>query len=340
MDWNAVTLLRTNINTLSLSIARNVKKTYPTRTTEFKKCTRDLAYILQATSTSIQANNTLAIDHIIKMFYLNGILRLHSTYAEIYAYDLMQKEIITLFEKHNITEHSVSIVKQCIELLKYALENGYAEYNSEWLSRRNYKVFDPTVPVPVDFQYRIETILENVPRQNCGHNNFDILKLQNSDLEIREFLVKHYFRNNKFNRFEAAILTSPLTYLCFSNLAADTYQPEYSLMSKEQSIAIHGGAILNECLSSGYDFSFIGCTEEPSSKISKRWIKMTQVRWNYNPSTEWPWPIYAFCIGRGIDYDPGAPREKEYTFQDGTTGLYELIRRPTSDVRKGNILYV
>ena len=66
MDWNAVTLLRTNINTLSLSIARNVKKTYPTRTTEFKKCTRDLAYILQATSTSIQANNTLAIDHIIK----------------------------------------------------------------------------------------------------------------------------------------------------------------------------------------------------------------------------------------------------------------------------------
>ena len=111
-------------------------------------------------------------------------------------------------------------------------------------------------------------------------------------------------------------------------------------MSKEQSIAIHGGAILNECLSSGYDFSFIGCTEEPSSKISKRWIKMTQVRWNYNPSTEWPWPIYAFCIGRGIDYDPGAPREKEYTFQDGTTGLYELIRRPTSDVRKGNILYV
>ena len=322
MDWNAVTLLRTNINTLSQLIAKNVKKTYPKRTKEFKKCTRDVAYILQAISTSIQANNTLAIDHIIKMFYLNGILRLNSTYAEIYAYDLMQKEIITLFEKHNITEHSVSIVKQCIELLKYALENGYTEYNSDWLSRRNCKVFDTTVDVPVDFQYRIETILENVPRQSSGHNNFDIVKLQNSDLEIREFLVKHYFRNNGLNRFEAAILTSPLTYLCFANSAADTHQSEYSLMSKEQSIAIHGGA------------------EEPSSKISKRWIKMTQARWNYNPSTHWPWPIYAFCIGRGIDYDPDAPSEKEYTFQDGTTGLYHLTYGPTSEVRKGNILYV
>ena len=340
MDWNAVTLLRTNINTLSQLIANDVQKTYPTRTTKFKKCTRDLAYILQAISTSIQANNTLAIDHIIKMFYLNGILRLNSTYAEIYAYDLMQKEIITLFEENNITEQSTSIVKHCIELLKYALENGYTEYNSDWLSRRNCKVFDTTVDVPVDFQYRIETILENVPRQSSGHNNFDIVKLQNSDLEIREFLVKHYFRNNGLNRFEAAILTSPLTYLCFANSAADTHQSEYSLMSKEKSIAIHGGAILNECLSKGYDFSFIGCTEDPSSKISTKWIKIAQARWNYTPSKECPWPLTAFCIGKGIDYDPNVPREKEYMFQDGTTGLYDLTYKPTSEVRKGNILYV
>ena len=67
---------------------------------------------------------------------------------------------------------------------------------------------------------------------------------------------------------------------------------------------------------------------------------MTQVRWNYNPSTVRPWPIYAFCIGRGIDYASYAPLEKEYTFQDGTTGLYDLTYGPTSEVRKGNILYV
>lgn len=340
MDWDAVTLIRTNIDKISKLITDEVRKTYPNRTNDFKKCTRDLSYILQAISTSIQANNTLAIDHIIKMFYLNGILRLSSIYAEIYAYDLLQTQIIALFEENNITEPSTSIVKNCIELLKNALENGHPEYNTEWLSRRNYKVFDSTVDVPVDFQYRIETILENVPRQSSGHNNFDIVKLQNNDLEIREFLVKHYFRNNTYNRFEAAVLTSPLTYLCFANSTADTHQSEFSLMSKEQSIAIHGGAILHECLSKGYDFSFIGCTEVPSKKIEKQWIKMAQKRWNYTPSTSWPWPIYAFCIGKGIDYDPDAPPDKEYTFQDGTTGLYHLTYHPTSDVRKGNILYV
>ena len=340
MDWDAITLIRTNVKKLAKSVTLEIQDLYPTRTTEFKKCTRDMSYVIQALSTSIQANNTLAIDHIIKMFYLNGILRLKSVNVEIHAYKILEEKIISMFNEKSISELSKSIVINCLTLLKDALENGYIEPNSEWGNRRNYKLYDPTFKVPVDFQYRIEAILENSPLQASGHNKFDMLKIQDGDLEIREFLVKNYFKNPKFGTFEAAIVTSPVIYLCLAN-SNDTLKEVEQIFPKDQAISVHGGAVLHECLSHGYDFSFIGCTvEDPSEKSKKQWIEMVENRWNYSPSEEWPWPLLAMCVGKGVDYDPAAPISKTYTFLDGSTGTYNLTFEPTSPNRKSNNLYV
>lgn len=339
MDWHAVTILRKNIKQLSKSTKNSVQEKFPDRTTEFKKCIRDMSYILQAISTCIQSNDTTAIDHVIKMFYLGGTLRLKYIHAELYAYDILKDKIYDLFDTNNISNESKDIVCNCIELLKYHIENGYDEPVTQWDNRRNYKVYDNNFVIPTSFQSKAETILQNCPLQNCGHNRFSILKLLPSDLEIKEFLFKNFFLNDNTNFHEAAIVTCPIIYLAMprpEDTALMLDKTSYQWESKLTAIGIHGGALLNETLNAGYDFSYIGCTTEKLKKgVTSQWIKICKNRWNFSTSSDNSWPVVAMCIGKGIR---DSESEKKYTCLNGETFSY-ISTANKIDLIKENIIY-
>ena len=341
MDWNAVKLLRKHKKRLSKTLQSYVSKNYPKRTTETKKCARDISFIVQALSTCIQSNNTLAIDHIVKIFYLGDKLQLQSIDVELAVYDKLEEDILEIFNNNDISEESKNIVSSCIEILKLGLENGPNVVNSQWANRRNYKVYDTSEVIPVYMQEHIETILQDAPMQTSGKSRFSICKLLPSDLKIKEFLATNYFFNRDLNRHEMAIITAPIIYLAMAHTEDNSshFEGEFdegSWPTKHFHIGMHGGAALDYVLSQGYDFSFIGCTDDPSDEITQQWSKIILERFNYKTNAFAPWPLVAFCIGKGIEkFDHEL---KYYKTLDGKMLPYHYTGEKSIQ-KKSNILY-
>lgn len=337
MSWDAVTLLRTQSKKIYKTIQSIVIEQYPNRTKEFKKCSRDIKFIIQAISTCIQSNDTIAIDHIVKIFYLGDALQLSSIEVELEIYTLLEQQILQIFDANNVDDQSKKIVSNCIEILKIGLQEGPTVINSKWADRRNFKVYDSSVVVPIAMQEHIETILQNAPMQTSGKSRFSILKLLPNDLEIKEFLATHYFMNSSLDRHEIAIVTAPIIYLCIAHTDDNLSQlNEETVLTKQFHIGIHGGATLDYVLSQGYDFSFIGCTDDPTDKITKKWTKMILERFNYVPNQYCAWPFIAFCIGKGVEkFDH---QVQHYTTLAGDVLAYHYTGEKLLQ-RKPNIIY-
>jgi hypothetical protein len=121
MDWNAVGLLRKNSKGLAKTLGDYVRENHPARTYEFKKCNRDLQFLIQAISSSIQANNTAPIDHLIRVFYRGDRLQLKTIDVELEVYDMLEKNILKLFDENDIPQESKNMVSVCIDIMKTVL---------------------------------------------------------------------------------------------------------------------------------------------------------------------------------------------------------------------------
>jgi hypothetical protein len=340
MDWNAVGLLRKNSKGLAKTLGDYVRENHPARTYEFKKCNRDLQFLIQAISSSIQANNTAPIDHLIRVFYRGDRLQLKTIDVELEVYDMLEKNILKLFDENDIPQESKNMVSVCIDIMKTGLENGPIHINSDWAERRNYKKYDPDIVIPYNMQEHIETSLQNAPMQTSGYSKFSIIKLLPSDVEIKEFITKNYFWNDNTGFYEVAVITAPIVYLFMPD--ADDGLEQFDMdgwawFTKYFHMGIHGGAVLDYVITQGYNFSFIGCTTEPGdSTTDKQWRKLLSKRFNYKTNDDYPWPIMALCIGKGID-NTGSAKDK-YVTQSGDVLPY-IAMSPKWAQRKHNIIF-
>lgn len=340
MDWNAVTLLRNKKKELGKFIQAKIRENYPNRTTEYKKCVRDVQYIVQALSTCIQSNDTLAIDHLVKVFYLGDTLQLKTIHVELEMYDILKVRILEMFDNTNISEQSKTIVVNGLELLKQGLKDGPGEINSDWDNRRNFKVFDSSVVIPTAVQERIETILHHAPMQTSGRARFSIMKLLPSDLHIKEFLATHFFCNPSIDRHELAVVTAPIVYLTLAHTEdGEEHFPDDpdlgSWDTKNFHIGMHGGAVLNYILTQGFDFSFIGCTADPGEEITQQWSDIIWERFGYKTNQSYSWPLVSLCIGKG---SPIFDKDAVYTTAAGDCLKYSYTSGKQWQ-RKGNIIY-
>lgn len=342
MDWNAVSLLRKNSKGLSKTLSAYVRENHSSRTIEYKKCNRDLQFLIQAISSSIQANNTAPIDHLIRVFYRGDVLQLKTIDVELEVYDILEKNIIELFDNNNIQEESKNIVSNCIDIMKTGLQDGPTHLNSNWAERRNYKTYDPDAVIPYSMQEHIETSLQNTPMQTSDMAKFSILKLLPSDLEIKEFITKNYFWNNNTGFYELAVVTAPIVYLFVPDTddGAEHFHDDHdcgSWPTKQFHMGIHGGGVCDYVLSQGYNFSFIGCTTDPENiEIENTWRSLILNRFNYKTNFHYPWPFIALCIGKGID-NTGTQNGK-YVTQSGDVLPY-LSLQPKVAQRKHNIIF-
>ena len=76
--------------------------------------------------------------------------------------------------------------------------------------------------------------------------------------------------------------------------------------------------MMTETLNAGYDFSFIGCTEEPGHKIVKR--INAHLHKKYGITHRVSHPFLALCIGKGIESKHNKVRL--HTLQNGRSIKY------------------
>lgn len=342
MDFKAIEILTINIDQLANESSEWIKENYPTRTRSFDKCVRDMKFVLNALIAGVKDKSTLAIDHVVGIFYRGGKLQLQSTDVEVAVYERLKIKVAELLKQNDISQDTIDAWNGLVNIFVYRLKNGIEFTESEWTNRRNYKIYDTEVQIPETLERRLDTILQNVPLQSSGVSNFVLCKAKHSDREITEFLVKEYFKND-YGAHMVALCTAPLVYLALpapEDVAKNLDRNNWILESKLAQIGIHGGVLCNEVIRHGYDFSFIGCTiDNPTEEAKQKWVELATKRWNVGLNIEFPWPLLTFCMGRAIKetYTTLGKERKEYTMLDGSIIEYDVLFEKEV-VRKGNIL--
>lgn len=112
MHPHAANILKENKDALAETVSNWTQITYPKRTSEYKKCTRDISYIIQAIIYCLEEGNTDNIDNISRMFFTRGVLQLKSLHVEFHAYNYLIKRIEDLLQDHNATEFCKVIINR------------------------------------------------------------------------------------------------------------------------------------------------------------------------------------------------------------------------------------
>lgn len=176
--------------------------------------------------------------------------------------------------------------------------------------RRNYKQYLDE-PVPLELEKKLDEIIKICPIQRHGNGTVQIYKTTQDDIDTKELLSASVFKNNRTGYNEIAPITAPLVYFCCQATDEDL---------DELHAGIIGGAMMTETLNAGYDFSFIGCTEEPSRKIVKKINAHLHKKYGITHSITGP--FLALCIGKGIESPSTTPVRGLHTLQNGRSVRY------------------
>ena len=174
-----------------------------------------------------------------------------------------------------------------------------------WKNRKNYKFYTDT-PVPAKLESSLDNIINTCPIQRGQTTYARFFKCTQEDLIIKETLSWSVFKNHRSGYNELAPITAPLVYFVCSGKGQPFDQRHAFLIA---------GAMLRETLNHGYDFSFIGCTEEPNKKQAKQIQNCIQDRFGINGRVSQP--FLALCIGKGQE-EPDSHKQHTYTLHNGS----------------------
>lgn len=291
-------------------------------TKDTSKCQRDLEYIYSAITNDLLFDTDDNIRRIGSKFWHKGKLQLTATEVEFLIYGILEKELHKILIDNSDKEKASSSINQLIKIIKTGPDLYYTEEKLQ--NRRNVVKFNNT-PVPLDLESIVDTCIENTPIQK--QTGIMFLKLTNNenDQEIKDFLVKHFFWNDQFNRHMIAVSTAPLVYVAAYNPLINKSNENIS-DNDSLHIGLHGGAVMQEVLNYGYDFAFIGCgpdNQEIPKSIVKEWKEIAMTRWGVKCYKPYPYPLLCFCIGKSDFEDIGL--NTIHTLQSGDTVVSQIF---------------
>ena len=114
---NAANIIQTNKDELAKNVTRWVTANYPERTTEYDKCTRDVAYIITAVAHCLTDGNYNALENLSRMFFTRGKLQLRSLTVEFEAYHFLADEIEKLLDNKAAANHAkdaLTFFRKCL----------------------------------------------------------------------------------------------------------------------------------------------------------------------------------------------------------------------------------
>ena len=332
MNWDALQILRQNV----VAIVDNTLD----RCGAPSSADRDMREVIAALGDTIQDNNSLSIDHLNRM-----VRRKSLTYQTEYTNNLalykdaLKSEIRRLLSKNEIDVSVSNLIDSALDILHANLARTEQDWSLDWLQRRNYKNFDPSIQVPAYLEKRLDIILENVPIQSSGIADFRILKLKQSEEDriIRDHLFQHFYYNGETDYHEIMIINSPLAYFF---IPQKTLYQDWTLYMLSHGIhmGLHGGACLAETIAQGYDCSFIGCSDAVSKEADHQWRDMLVEKTgdtDYHDVDDC-WPMLSIHIGKWNNLWHNNSIEKTHICSNGIEYKYKetLIYE---DRDKGNI---
>lgn len=121
-----------------------IKTTYPNRTTEYGKCSRDIELVVDAILRDLENNTTSETQYIANKFWSRSEPMLKNNFVELQVYD----KLATLL--NNISTINVNHVPILINIVKNTIQNGplYQENSWEKLFNKRIMTFNWTDQIP------------------------------------------------------------------------------------------------------------------------------------------------------------------------------------------------
>lgn len=134
--------LRYNKNLIIEKTVSWIKLTYPTRTTEFEKCSRDISYVIDAWIIDLENNNTLRTHYISNKFWSRGKSQLKSTDVELLAYDYINT-LINEYCPSNEIDNLIAITKHNI-----STKPEYQNNTFDYITNNRINTYNWTAQIP------------------------------------------------------------------------------------------------------------------------------------------------------------------------------------------------
>lgn len=184
-------------------------------------------------------------------------------------------------------------------------------------NRVNWKTFKDTV-IPDEHIAILDQVVELCPIQRNDMPVGQLFKCGKADVLVKEKLSRYVFKNTTTDfgnsatgYWEIAPMTAPLVYFCIANQSVEDF-----VLSRQQLHAgIVGGALMAQAMHLGYDFSFIGCTEDPSAEQREIIHATILERFDTDIGTDFL-NFLALCIGEA---DTSPETVGNYELSDGTS---------------------
>lgn len=131
---------------------------YPNRTTEFKKCRRDMLTIVDAYAAGIRDKNDFELRFCLYKFYENNKLQLKSTDVELDVHARLAEDILSLIENVSDREYFIILKNRFLQELEHSPEMLNMLFIEKMMYNRatQYSFIDK----PID-QQKIDIILRN-----------------------------------------------------------------------------------------------------------------------------------------------------------------------------------
>jgi|AntAceMinimDraft_6_1070360.scaffolds.fasta_scaffold14505_2 nitroreductase len=136
-------------HSVAKALTKWVAQTHPTRTTEYKKCRRDIELIISSMELDLLDNTTTRTQHVANKFWSRGSTVLKSNLIELKVYDRL------LVELGNEYSELIGIVKNTIKTGPVYVPNSWEEICNNRVTHFNWTDQVPTFEI-------IKSVVDNI----------------------------------------------------------------------------------------------------------------------------------------------------------------------------------
>lgn len=266
MKYKDIEILNSRLTEIVTDTANWVKATYPNRTNEFEKCTRDLTYIYKTLCECVDKESVYPMQLLSYMFFKNGKLQIIQKNVEIKTYYILRDKLfmedlsLGRIREDQLSESAKDIINSALNVLIHNIDKGIDDVPlplEKWKDRHTCRIFDKTIDVdPQDLEY-FKKLFSFIPTQQAQIDHIWITLTYN-DSEFRTWLLENVFNysRNGVTEYMIQVINAPV---CF--LAIEIDDDRFSFTDTNRNVGIHTGVIMSEAVSRNYNVATLGCRE-------------------------------------------------------------------------------
>jgi len=242
-----------------------IQLTYPSRTDEMHKCTRDIGYVYDAWIYDLENNSTTQTQSVTNKFWKRGKSQLQTTHVELLAYDYINTLINDI--------HPSNAIDNLISITKHNISNPpiYGVNTFDYLTANRINTYNWTDQIPA--QSLIDDIMQGIhdfvpsKQRRVRYDIRVIPAYKMPELRQKIYQVTKADPNNPKSRYNPQVLAPYVISFGIRDSAIDKVPENYFKYEAGVEIGLAAMYISLAAPNLGLDVGFCACINDQKDII-------------------------------------------------------------------------